>query len=792
MNLLALLLPTVLLLQPVAPPKFTARLYAAADPVAPGGQTELAIELNLEKGWHTYHPLILDTGKPTEVEFTAPAGVSFGELRFPVPEPAEDHELRYLALSGRFVLLTTLRLAPDVPPGPLTIKADVFALVCKELCVPAETDATLTLQVGTATATSRPAAVVELFKEAREALPAPLEKAKYLEGSSVSVSRDKLTFTEEGAESEPAEVVVKIKVRKGHHIQDRDPGVEGLIPTRLFIEPLDGLKFGEQQWPAAHVREMPDFGKVREQNGEFKIRVPLSIIDTEFAAGPVALRLLFVYQCCTDAGTCYPPETAEAVVRFTADTATPRPAEAGPLGTLLPRVTVGTVTPKTAVRVSAATDAAALWWNLLLGFVGGLILNVMPCVFPVISIKIIGFVKQAGEDRGRIFRLGLAFCAGIMVWFWVFGILTGQGHVPWQNPWVVITLTSILFLFALNLFGVFEIILPGAAAGALDEAAGREGYGGAFLKGLLATLMGTACTAPFFASAAAYAATQGQTVALLIFTGAGLGMSSPYLLLSAYPGWLRALPKPGPWMITFKQAMGFLLIGTAIWLLLVIADQLDAQGVAWTVGFCTFLAFSAWLVGRIDLNWNTAAKLRTWVSALAVTAGGVWFCFFYMYDVNAGGESKSVAVAAGDVDGVIRLVAASDWNGHIPWQPWQPGLDEELARRGYTVYVDFTATWCITCQTNKATAVEIDATRNKMEALGIIPLKADYTKRDPAIRERLLAFGHNSVPLNLIYPAGRPQDVIHLPVILTPGIVAEALEKAGASRRAVAAEPPDL
>ena len=149
-------------------------------------------------------------------------------------------------------------------------------------------------------------------------------------------------------------------------------------------------------------------------------------------------------------------------------------------------------------------------------------------------------------------------------------------------------------------------------------------------------------------------------------------------------------------------------------------------------------------------------------------------------------------MAAGDVDGVIRLVAASDWNGHIPWQPWQPGLDEELARRGYTVYVDFTATWCITCQTNKATAVEIDATRNKMEALGIIPLKADYTKRDPAIRERLLAFGHNSVPLNLIYPAGRPQDVIHLPVILTPGIVAEALEKAGASRRAVAAEPPDL
>ncbi len=789
MNLIALLLPTILLLQPAAPPKFTARLYAADDPVAPGAQTELAIELNIEKGWHTYHPLILDTGAPLQVEFTAPAGVTFGELRFPVPDAEEDHELRYLSLRGRIVLLTTLTLAPEVPPGPLTIRADVRALVCKELCVPAEIEATLTLRVGTAAATSRPAALIELFKEAREALPAPLAKANYLEGSSVSVSREKLTFTEEAAEDDPAEVVVNIKVRKGHHIQDRDPGVEGLIATRLFIEPLDGLKFGEQQWPAAHVREMPDFGKVREQNGEFRIRVPLSIIDSEFPAGPVALRVLFVYQCCTDAGTCYPPETAEAVVRFTADTPTPRAAAAGPLGTLWPSVIVGAVTPKTAVIVSPATGAAALWWNLLLGFVGGLILNVMPCVFPVISLKIIGFVKQAGEDRGRIFRLGLAFCAGIMVWFWVFGLLTGQGHVPWQNPWVVITLTAILFLFALNLFGVFEIILPGSAAGVLDEAAGREGYTGAFLKGLLATLMGTACTAPFFASAAAYAATQGPTVALLIFTGAGLGMSSPYLLLSAYPRWLRALPKPGPWMVTFKQAMGFVLVGTAIWLLLVIADLLDARGVVWTVGFCTFLAVSAWLVGRIDLNWTTAAKLRAWVLALAVTAAGGWFCFFYMYDVNAGGERKPPALAAGDVDGVIRTVAAADWNGHIPWQAWQPGLDEELARRGYTVYVDFTATWCVTCQTNKATVLEIDSMRARMKTLGVIPLKADYTKRDATIRERLLAFGHNSVPLNLVYPAGRPEDVIHLPVILTPGVVTDALEKAGASRHAVAAGP---
>ena len=482
------------------------------------------------------------------------------------------------------------------------------------------------------------------------------------------------------------------------------------------------------------------------------------------------------------------------MIRFAAATPNAPPTDVATLSPMLPDVTV--MDPAQLLPAVAAATAGfrltTLLWNLVLGFFGGLIFNITPCVFPVISIKIIGFVKQAGEDRGRVLRLGLTFCAGIMVWFWIFGILTGLGQVPMQHPPVVIGLTAVLFIFAMNLFGVFEIVLPGAATDKLAQAASREGYSGTFMKGLLATLLGTACTAPLFAGAAAYATTQPRVVAFLIFTAAGLGMSSPYVLLSAFPGWLKRIPKPGAWMVIFKQAMGFVLLATAVWLLVIVGDLLDAQGVVWTVAFLGFLGASAWLIGKIQFNWGGGARFVTWVAAIAIAAFGVWFSFVKMYDLRAamqpkGPDAEVAAVNTVDVGALAAAaadaVAKADWTGHIPWQSWRPGLPEELSRRGFTVYVDFTATWCFTCQTNKATSLDIDSARTKMRDTGVIPLKGDYTKQDASIRKQLLAFGVNSVPLNLIYPAGRPEAIVQLPVILTPGIVSDALDKAGPSAK---------
>lgn len=788
---IAALLPFVAFFQAPSTPTFTAKLYANHETVTAGGETELVIEVRCQEDWHVYHPIILETGAPTTITFDAPEGVTFGELRFPTPYRGEQAGIDYLALEGTFRILTTVRVADDVPAGPLPLNVRVYALICKELCVPVEAQAELTLTVGDALSAPMNE---KLFEEARAALPAPLAKAPYVEGSSVAVSKETIGI------DEPAEIVLTVKVKRGHHIQDPDPGVETLIASHFYVEPLNGIKFEAPIWPEPKVKEMEYFGKVREQSGTFKVRVPFKVIDQEFAGGPVALRTLLTYQCCSDEGVCFPPEAGLEIVRFYVNTPTAPPADAKPLGTLYPIRTELLDEESAAPEVGGTSGAVvagaaggpphSLLWILVLGFAGGFLLNVMPCVFPVISIKIIGFVQQAGEDRARVLKLGLAFCAGIMVWFWIFALLTSVGTIPWQHPPVVIGLAAIIFVFALNLFGVFEVTLPGAAAGKLDEAARQEGYTGAFMKGLLATLLGTACTAPFFATAAAFAATQPRIVGLTIFTSAGLGMSLPYLLLSAFPGWLKSLPRPGNWMVVFKQAMGFVLVGTAVWLLLTVGDLLDARGVVWTLAFFSFLAVAAWLLGKIRPSWDFGPKAATWCAALLIAVFGGWFSFGLMYDwnsaVEANGPGGMMTVRNGEdsaatAERIIAAVSADPWNDHIPWQAWQLGLAEELASRGYTVYVDFTATWCVTCQTNKATAVDIQSTRALMRGNGVIPLKGDYTRSDPAIRDVLLRFGHNSVPLNLIYPAGKPDAPVKLPVLLTPAIVQDALKAAGPS-----------
>ncbi len=785
MNLVSALLPILAVLQPAAaPPKVSVGLVAAQASVQPGGQTDLALVIDVEKGWHIYHPIILDTGGATTIRCTGPAGVSFGEPRFPTPELAEDRGLKYLGLSGRVVVLVPLHAAVDLPPGPLPLKAAVHVLACRELCYPIQAEAALTLNV----APEAPApANQKLFEEARELLPLPLERAKYIEGSRVSISPEKIGLDGTG------EIELTIRVKAGHHILDRDPGTPDLIPSRLLIESRDGLRFDEQRWPDPSVRQIEGLGKVRELHGAFKVRAPFTMIDREFPSGPVTLRVLFYYQCCNDAGTCYPPEMAEGIVRFVADTPNPPAGSAAIGATQNPSASDGPPEPRAPVSAQAGgSDWAELLGMIVFAFIGGMILNITPCVFPVISIRVIGFVKQAGAESGRILRLGLVFCLGIMVWFWVFGVLTGLGQVPLQHPWVVIALAAVLFVLALSLFGVYEILLPGAATGRLSEAASREGYPGAFLNGFLATLLGTACTGPFFAGAAAYAATQPRSIALTIFTFAGLGMSAPYIVLCAYPAWLKRLPKPGPWMVTFKQIMGFVLLATVTWLLYILGDQLDARGVVWTVAFLGFLALAAWLIGRIQLNWPPEKRLAAWIAAASVGAFGLWFCFFNRYDIRHGGgqdprNGSSTAPAPGQsvesvADEVLKRMAQADWSKEIPWQPYAPGLADELCRRGNTVYVDYTATWCLNCLANKYAALEIASTRQQMRDSGVIPIVADYTKQNPAMHADLLRFGFNSVPMNLVYPAGRPEGVVALPVLLTPGIVHDALERAGPSR----------
>ncbi|MCH9020831.1 MAG: hypothetical protein IIA73_10770 [Proteobacteria bacterium] len=382
-----------------------------------------------------------------------------------------DLGAEFLGYEHHVVLLAPVTIDETIKTGTsLAIKATLSALACTDSgCVPVSASATLNLETSSA---AGPEANGKLFEKARAALPPPLAEAPYLKGSRALASHTKIPVKGSG------ELLVVARIEPLHHIQARDPGVEGLIPTRLFIEPVDGIEFGKIKWPEAHVREMEYFGKVREYNGEAVFRVPFTVTDAKFQPGPVKVRLLLHYQCCTDAGACYPPETAEAFVTFdvVAEGSPAVLAQTGvsPTG---PLAQAGAAEPSTTPTPSGGANPSLLL--VFLGaFLGGVILNIMPCVLPVISLKIFGFMQQAGEDRGRVFRMGLVYALGIMGSFLVVAIIMVVLSAPWgalmQYPMFVIVFSGVILALALSLFGVFEIQLPGKAMDAADAAGRRE------------------------------------------------------------------------------------------------------------------------------------------------------------------------------------------------------------------------------------------------------------------------------------------------------------------------------
>ena len=388
---------------------------------------------------------------------------------------------------------------------------------------------------------------------------------------------------------------------------------------------------------------------------------------------------------------------------------------------------------------------------LAFGFIGGFILNLMPCVLPVIALKIFGFIGQVGESRQRVFRMGLAFVAGIFTWFIALAVLVliarNAGHeVNWafqfQNPKFVLGMAMVVFIFALNLLGVFEIWLPGT--GRLSALSSKEGYGGAFLHGVLATLLATPCTAPFLAPALAFAFAQSGAITFVMFLAIASGMSLPYIVLTANPGWMRFLPRPGNWMVRLKQTMGFLLLGTVVWLFSILAAH-DAKEAIDSVWLFLGIGMSCWIFG----NWITpSTSLRYQTIALGAILAVL-------------GISFQLANPGGSQDG-------------LQWEPWSPERVQELVQQRKPIFVDFTADWCTNCKYNEKFVIDTEPVRKALA--GYATLKADWTRNDPVITAELKRLGRAGVPVYLVYPpdgSGQPKI---LPEILTQNILLEALK----------------
>ena len=404
---------------------------------------------------------------------------------------------------------------------------------------------------------------------------------------------------------------------------------------------------------------------------------------------------------------------------------------------------------------AGATTPGALAVELLIGFLAGLILNVMPCVLPVIALKALGFVNQSKESPERVKRLGMVYGAGVLASFAALAGLAiatqhAGGEAGWgdaiRHPQFRLVLTVLMTLVALNLFGLFEISLGAGVMGSASGLAARHGYGGAFCNGILATVLATPCTAPYLAGALAFAFTQPAVVTLLVFLAIGAGLAFPFVLICWQPRLLKALPRPGAWMEKFKIAMGFPMLATALWL--VYGSTKNQADMLLLEFFLATLALAAWMWGQFV---QRGTRRKGWAVAACVLLAAV-DCYALLPNPSRSG---------------------------IDWKTWSPQAVEQTRKEGHPVMVDFTAKTCLTCIANKASSLEIDQTRAKLREIGAVSFVADFTDQDPEIARELVKWrGSAGVPLVLVYPKESSREPEVLPTILTPAIVANALEKA--------------
>ena len=544
-----------------------------------------------------------------------------------------------------------------------------------------------------------------------------------------------------------ATLAAVVTIDEGWHTNSHEPTFDWLIPTELEVEAPAGWGEVGVRYPAGVMKTFAfEDTPLSVYDGEVRLWIDLDV-PGDAADGIAPVRAVLTYQACDDR-SCLPPTTAEATIDLALGT--------GGEPTGLVEDGAGSA----AGGSRSAPRPAPLLTILLLGLVGGLILNAMPCVLPVLSLKVFGLVKSAGEGRGAVVAGALATAAGILASFWALaaaaivarsaGAAVGWG-VQFQEPIFVTFLAIVVLLFTLNLWGLFEVPLPGFVQ-RMSGTGSAQGAAGHFVSGLFATLMATPCSAPFLGTALGFALGQTAPTVFLTFTAVGVGMALPYLAVAATPRALSVLPKPGAWMNQLRIAMGFLLAGAALWLLYVLAGQMPAERLAFLEGALLLLALFIWLRST---GGGFGRAVGTLGAAAAIVAA-----FWLAGSARAQQQAMASAVAT----------------ERIAWATFDRAEAERLAAAGRLVFVDVTADWCFTCKVNERLVLETDEIADLFERHGVVPMKADWTNRSDAIATFLADHGRYGIPFYLLYRPGLEPHLFG--ELLTKDGVAEVVERA--------------
>lgn len=687
-------------------------LLAPGSSLGKGARSNTAgLYFKLEPGWHIYWKNAGDSGEPPHVKWTLPEGITASPLQFPAPTRLPLGPLMDFGYENEVVFPFSFNVAKTAKPGPADLHAKVDWLVCREVCIPGKAELDLTKNVADRSANSLAAdpdaALIKRFttqlpKSSPRGFTAVFQPAG--SGFHLAVTTGQRETT---AEFFPAD----------QNVLD-NPAPQKLTPTTKGLI-LDLKK-------DANLTTVP---------GQLSGVLELS--------GGRAFDLVAVPGVVAGGGDISSASTAPSTAAAPAQSSAAVAGQQSGQQQVAPRVPV--------------SSASELLKASGLAFLGGLLLNLMPCVFPVLFIKGLALVRSSNEERHVLRAHGFIYAAGILVSFWtlvaaLLVLRTAGAHLGWgyqfQSPIFLALMASLLFFLGLSLAGQFEIGLTLTSAG--GSLAAKQGYAGSFFTGVLAVVVATPCTAPLMGAAIGYALQQSPAVTFAVFTALALGLAAPYVALTLQPAWTRFLPRPGVWMDLLKQATAVPIFATVIWLAWVLAQAYGAAILAALLASLLLVAIAGWFLGRWPAQrWATAVASVVLLGVVAVSVFA---------------PAKLAATPS----------AFSTTATRAGWEPWTAETVSRYQSQGRPVFVDFTASWCLSCQVNERVALSRPEVQKAFADANVALLRADWTQHDDAIGQALAGLGRSGVPAYVLYIPGEASPQL-LPEVLTPGIVTEAL-----------------